>query len=135
MRSITVSLALTAALAAGCTTGDPPRSTAPTGAVGDPSHGEARAREALELGRAAMARGDMTTAAASFREALRLRPDLVEARERLGLALYELGDLDGSVEELRALLRQHPDAGRARLVLATALMAKQEWSSARRELE
>jgi TPR repeat protein len=82
-----------------------------------------------------MARGDSATAARSFREALLLRPDLIEARESLGLALYEMGDLDGTVEELRALLRRHPDALRARQVLATALMAKQDWSSARTELE
>ena len=83
------------------------------------------------LGRAAMARGDAATAAASFREAIRLQPDLADARENLGLALYEMGDLDGAVEELRALLRQRPDAVRARYVLATALMAKQDWPAAR----
>ena len=82
-----------------------------------------------------MARGDMATATGSFREALRLQPDLVEARESLGLALYEMGDLDGAVDELRALLRQRPDAVRARLGLATTLMAKQDWSSARAELD
>jgi TPR repeat protein len=144
MRSTTVSLALLATIGTGCATGGVPRSTTPSGAVGDPtrasgpasaSQREARVREVLALGRAAMARGDMATAAGSFREALRLQPDLIEAREDLGLALYDMGDLDGAVDELRALLRQHPDAVRARLGLATALMAKQDWSSARPELE
>jgi tetratricopeptide (TPR) repeat protein len=140
MRSPTLSFALIAVIAAGCSTGGP---TAPAGALGEPargaapagvSQGEGQARSLLELGRAAMARGDATTAARTFREALRLQPDLIEARESLGLALYEMGDLDGAAEELRALLRQHPDAVRARLVLATALMAKQDWSAARVEL-
>jgi len=144
MRSPLLGLALIAAIATGCGTGGATRSANPTGAAGDPvrvdspvavSQREARAREALELGRAAMARGDSATAARSFREALLLQPDLIQARESLGLALYEMGDLDGTVEELRALLRRHPDAVRARQVLATALMAKQDWSSARTELE
>jgi TPR repeat protein len=144
MRSTTVSLALLAAIGTGCSTGSAPRATPPTGTVGDPapatspasgSQGEVRAHEHLALGRAAMARGDAGTAAASFREALRLQSDLADARENLGLALYEMGDLDGAVEELRALLRQRPTAVRARYVLATALMAKQDWPAARSELE
>jgi tetratricopeptide (TPR) repeat protein len=144
MRSTTVSLALVAAIGAGCSTGTAPRSTAPTGAVANPapatspasgSEREARARELLAHGRAEMTRGDAAAAAASFREAFRLQPDLAEAREGLGLALYEMGDLDGAVEELRVLLRQRPDAVRARYVLATALMAKQDWPAARSELE
>src|SRR5947208_3002215 len=139
MRSTTASLALLAAFGAGCATGGAERSATPT-AAGEPTRApsaiavaqsEPRARETLERGRAAMARGDSATAARSFRETLRLQPTLIEAREGLGLALYEMGDLDGTVEELRALLRQHPDAVRARQVLATALMAKQAWPDAR----
>ena len=144
MRSTTVSLALLAAIGTGCSTGSAPRATTPTGTAGDPAPATSlasgspravRAREHLALGRAAMARGDAAMAAASFREALRLQPDLADARENLGLALYEMGDLDGAGEELRALLRQRPDAVRARYVLATALMAKQDWPAARSELE
>src|SRR5262249_25376701 len=56
-------------------------------------------------------------------------------REGLGLALYEMGDLDGSIDEVRALLRRRPDAVRARYLLATTFMAKQDWPSARLELE
>jgi TPR repeat protein len=89
----------------------------------------------LDLGRAALGRGDLATATIRLREALRAQPDLLEARESLARALYGVGDLDGAVEELRALLRQHPDAVRPRYFLATALMAKQDWSAARRQLE
>jgi TPR repeat protein len=144
MRSTLISLIVLTATAAACTTGSAPRATSPAVAVGDPSRAaapaggpdaDARARELLALGRAAMGRGDAAGAATAFREGLRLQPDLIEARESLGLALYEMGDLDGAVEELRALLRGHPDAVRARYVLASALMAKQDWSSARAELE
>ena len=95
----------------------------------------AQAREFLGLGRAAIGQGDMATATMQLREALRLQPELVEARESLGLALYNMGDLDGAIEELRALLRQKRDAALARLTLAAALIARQDWSSARAELE
>jgi TPR repeat protein len=96
---------------------------------------DARASAKLELGRAALGRGQMAAAIVELREALQLRPDLIDARWSLGLALYNMGDLDGAIAELRALLHQRPDAVRARFVLATALMAKQEWPAARAELE
>jgi TPR repeat protein len=144
MRSTILGLALIVVIGAGCATGGAQRSSAPAGAVAEPGQAgtssdprarDAAARQLLEQGRAAMAGGDMSTTARSLREALRLQPDLVAARENLGLALYEMGDLDGSVEELRALLRRHPEAVRARLILATALMARQDWAAARTELE
>jgi TPR repeat protein len=144
MRSTAVGLTLVVLIGTGCATGGAQRSPVRAGTVGEPARAdsssdprarEARARELLEHGQTAMAGGDMAAATRSFREALRLQPDLVAARESLGLALYEMGDLDGTVEELRALLRQHPDAVRARLILATALMAKQDWTAARPELE
>jgi len=144
MRSTLTGLIVLAATAAACTTGSAPHATSPAVAGGDPSRttapasgldADARARELLEIGRGALGRGDAAGAATAFRKALRLRPDLIEARESLGLVLYEMGDLDGAVEELRALLRRHPDAVRARYVLASTLMAKQDWSSARAELE
>ena len=94
-----------------------------------------QAREYLGLGRAAIGQGDMAAATMQLREALRLQPELVEARESLGLALYNMGDLDGAIEELHALLRQKRDAAPARLTLAAALIARQDWSSARAELE
>lgn len=96
---------------------------------------EAQARENLRLGREATWRGDMAAATIRLRKALRLQPELVEARESLGFALQNMGDLDGAIEEFRALLSRRPDAFRARYALATVLMAKQDWSSARTELE
>jgi TPR repeat protein len=89
----------------------------------------------LDLGEALIARGNMAEAASWLREALRLQPDLVEARVSLGLALYGMGDLVTAVDELRGLLRTRPDVVRARLILATALVAEQEWAAARAELE
>jgi TPR repeat protein len=89
----------------------------------------------LDLGEALIARGNMAEAASWLREALRLQPDLVEARSSLGLALYGMGDLVTAVDELRGLLRTRPDVVRARLILATALVAEQDWAAARAELD
>src|SRR5207302_7863001 len=86
-------------------------------------------------GRTLIARGEMMAATVALRDALRLRPDLAEARASLGLALYAMGDLDGAVEELRGLLRVRPDLAEARLTLAAALVARQDWPAARAELE
>ncbi|HEV8643370.1 MAG TPA: tetratricopeptide repeat protein [Methylomirabilota bacterium] len=96
---------------------------------------EARAQAYVDLGQALIARGEMAAAATALREALRLRPDLLQARSSLGLALYGMGDLDAAVDELRATLHRQPDAVQARLTLASALVAKQEWEAARLELE
>ena len=103
----------------------------PTGAmpVGD------QARASLDEGRKRLAQGDMIGASALLREALRLQPDLGEARASLGLALYAMGDLDAAVDELRGLLRVRPDLVEARLTLAVALVARQDWPAARAELE
>jgi len=142
MRLTIAGLAVLALIEAGCATATAPSppatgSAAPGGraAQAEQDAREAQARERLAQGRALIARGEMAAATIPLREALRLQPGLVEARESLGLALYGTGDLDGAVEELRTLLRQRPDAVRARLFLATALMAKQDWASARPELE
>jgi TPR repeat protein len=118
MRLAAVALALLALVEAGC-------ATAPAD----------RARASLELGQSLIARGEMGAATIPLREALRLEPDLSEARASLGLALYALGDVDGAIDELRGLLRQRPDAVQARLTLATALMAKPDWPAAQQELQ
>ena len=96
---------------------------------------QARAQAYLAEGQAFIARGEMASAASALRAALRLQPDLVQARSSLGQALYGMGDLDAAVEELRATVRRRPDAVSARLTLATALVAKQDWAAARVELE
>ncbi len=99
------------------------------------SAAEAEAQTLLKYGQTLITRGEMAAAVVALREALQQKPDLVEARASLGLALYGMGDLDGAVEELRATLQRHPDAVSARLTLASALMARQEWAQARGELE
>ena len=143
-RPVVLSLALVV-LASGCVTRHPAPS--PTGATVPPSSvatssrpsptpaAAAEAARAYEHGRTLIARGEMMAATVALRDALRLRPDLAEARASLGLALYAMGDLDGAVEELRGLLRVRPDLAEARLTLAAALVARQDWPAARAELE
>ena len=132
-------------VAAGCATAaGPTPATGVPGQAGPAEHApsgespgarEARARAKLGLGREAIVQGDPAAATVLLREAIRLHPELSEARHALGFALQSTGDLDGAVDEYRSLLRLRPDAVGARYSLATALMAKQEWSSARRELD
>src|SRR5256885_17022968 len=132
MNRITRPLAipLVVVLAAACTSA-PPSSVA----VPPSTTATADAPRALAQGRALMARGEMVAASAALREAVRLAPDLAEARASLGLTLYAIGDLDAAVDELRSLLRVRPDLDEARLTLAAALVARQEWPAARAELE
>ncbi|MGH7278362.1 MAG: tetratricopeptide repeat protein [Candidatus Rokuibacteriota bacterium] len=122
-----------AALGLPTTPASRPAPPAELAAPADPAPAEARAH--LERGQALIAHGQMAAAVTSLRDALRLHPDLVEARASLGHALYGLGDLDGAIEEFRALLRARPDVSSARLGLATALMARRDWLGARAELD
>ena len=113
----------------------PPAAPAPAPPAAPPAPGVATPPSALDRGRTLLARGEMTAAAAAFREALRARPDLPEARAGLGTALAAVGDLDAAAEELRAGLSRQPDALPLRLALARVLVARQEWPAARVELE
>jgi len=90
---------------------------------------------ALDRGRALRAQGDLVAAATALREAVRLDPDLTDARVTLGATLWELGDLDGAVDELRSALRRQPDSVSARLALARVYLSRQEWAAARGELD
>ena len=128
MNRITRSLAvpLFVVLATACTTG---------GRMASTPVATADATRALAQGRALIARGEMVAATVALREAVRLAPELAEARASLGLALYAIGDLDAALDELRSLLRVRPDFDEARLTLAAVLVARQEWPAARAELE
>jgi TPR repeat protein len=46
-----------------------------------------------------------------------------------------VGDVSGAIDEYRTILGRQPDLSEARLHLATALMAKQDWTGARAELD
>jgi tetratricopeptide (TPR) repeat protein len=79
--------------------------------------------------------GDLLGARTELREALRLRPDLVQARFSLGTALYLGGDVDGAIEAYRTVIRLEPDLDHAHLHLGIALMVTHDWSGAQSALE
>jgi tetratricopeptide (TPR) repeat protein len=79
--------------------------------------------------------GDLLGARTELREALRLRPDLVQARFSLGTAQYLSGDVDGAIEAYRTVIRLQPDLDHAHLHLGIALMVKHDWPGAQSALE
>jgi serine/threonine-protein kinase len=72
-------------------------------------------------GRGAEAAPVLGRAVAALREAVRLRPDDVVARNNLGVALGASGDLPGAVAALREAIRLRPDYAEARSNLGNAL--------------
>jgi tetratricopeptide (TPR) repeat protein len=77
-----------------------------------------------ELGRAYYTLGRLADALQSLEAAVRLDPDLTEARDALGNMLAESGNLDRAEQELREALRRQPDFASAYANLAKVLMAK-----------
>lgn len=78
--------------------------------------------------------GDLLGAKTELREALRLRPDLVQARFSLGTALYLSGDLESAIDTYRTVIRQQPDLAHAHLHLGIALMVVHDWAGAQSAL-
>jgi TPR repeat protein len=78
--------------------------------------------------------GDLLGARAELREALRLQPDLVQARFSLGTALYLSGDVDSAIDAYRTVIRQQPDLAHAHLHLGIALMVTHAWADAQAAL-
>jgi Tfp pilus assembly protein PilF len=78
--------------------------------------------------------GDLLGAKAELREALRLQPDLVQARFSLGTALYLGGDIDSAIDAYRTVIRQQPDLAHAHLHLGIALMVAHDWAGAQAAL-
>ena len=79
------------------------------------------AREFLKQGLAAYREGKLESAITAFHDALRLRPEYVEAHNALGNALYARGDSTGAIVEYRAAVRLKPSCGEAHLNLALVL--------------
>ncbi len=65
------------------------------------------------LGMVHLRMGDSISAVQRFDTALRVRPDLLDVRFLLGLALYQAGEFDKSRHELEIFLRAKPNDGRA----------------------
>ena len=78
--------------------------------------------------------GDLLGAKTELREALRLQPDLVQARFSLGTALYLSGDIESAIETYHTVIRQEPDLAHAHLHLGIALMVVHDWAGAQAAL-
>jgi Flp pilus assembly protein TadD len=70
--------------------------------------------------------GKITEAIAQFREAVRVKPDDVEAQNNLGYELLLSGKPDEAIEPLRKALEVQPDSVLARRNLNEALARQKE---------
>lgn len=88
--------------------------------------------ERYRAGRLARARGDSATAERCYRDALRQRPDFVEAWISLGILLRSDGRAADADASLRAALRLAPDHAVALLNLGNVQMDLGMWAEASR---
>ena len=93
----------------------------------------ADADEFLRKGIADQRHGDMSSAINDYREALKIRPDLVEARANLGAALAATGQFDAAIEEDKSVLSRTPNQVGIRKNLALAYFKKGDCENARTE--
>jgi tetratricopeptide (TPR) repeat protein len=87
-------------------------------------------RQAVREGNRLAGRGDLDGAVARYREAVRLKPDVLEAHNNLGVALRRKGDFDAAIAAFQAAVRLKPDAAEAHNNLAVALRSKADFPSA-----
>jgi tetratricopeptide (TPR) repeat protein len=83
---------------------------------------------------AAQKQGDDAGAIQKYKELLKVRPDIVEARANLGAALAKLGHLDEAIEQYRAALDKNENNAPLRLNLALAYYKKGKFQEAAGEL-
>ncbi|MGC2662432.1 MAG: tetratricopeptide repeat protein [Bryobacteraceae bacterium] len=79
---------------------------------------------------AAQKRGDYAVAIQDYREVVKLRPDVLEARANLGAALAHVGRLDEAIAEYQAALAKAPQNPALRLNLGLAYYKKADWKDA-----
>jgi len=70
--------------------------------------------------------GSLVEATKEYLEAIRLKPDLVEARVNLAAMALLGGQLDGAIAELRVVLRYNPDQKTAKTIMEFALKTKSD---------
>jgi len=99
-----------------------------------PSPGREPAHLHYSQGVGLLSSGDLVGAITELRLALRLRPDMAQARFSLATALYQSGDVERAIAAYRAVLRLQPDLAHAHLHLGLALMVTHDWAGARTEL-
>jgi protein O-mannosyl-transferase len=78
----------------------------------------------LNLGRSLMMSGDMDAAQASYKEAVRLDPELLPALNDLGVAYAQQGKLEQAVAQFAEVLRTRPNQPSALQNMTLALRAQ-----------
>jgi tetratricopeptide (TPR) repeat protein len=91
--------------------------------------------ENMRLGQEAVMQGDLDSAIAHFRGAVRSNPDLPAARIGLGLALAYKGDIDGAIQQFRAAIKLDPNNADVQNSLGVALMQKVQLDEAQTHLQ
>lgn len=74
------------------------------------------------IGNAIAHKGDLDSAAEHYREAIRLRPDFVDARSNLSSMLYREGDVKGAISEYEKVVATPPEEAAAHAGLGDLLM-------------
>ena len=93
--------------------------------VASPAAGQAATGEVYrDIGNTLMQRGRPADAAKSYAEALRLRPDLHDARRGLGMAFMKMKRHDAAEREFRQLVTARPQDAGAHYYLGVALYAR-----------
>lgn len=77
-----------------------------------------------DIGNTLMRHGQPADAAKSYEEALRIRPDLQDARRGLGMAFMKLNRHDAAEREFRRLVSSRPQDAGAHYYLGCALYAR-----------
>jgi tetratricopeptide (TPR) repeat protein len=93
--------------------------------VASPAAGQAATGEVYrDIGNTLMKRGRPADAAKSYAEALRLRPDLHDARRGLGMAFMKMNRHEAAEREFRHLVASRPQDAGAHYYLGVALYAR-----------
>ncbi len=91
--------------------------------------------DAFRRGAIAMHDGRSAEAESSFREAVKLAPDMADAHLDLGLVLDRQGKVEEAIGELRTALRQDPKIASGHMFLGVFLYQTNQTDEARRELQ
>ena len=84
----------------------------------------------MTVGRIHTARYEYPEAVAAYNEALRLSPLMIPAKVELGRVYLLLGNVDLAVQNAEAAAKAAPNYGEAQLLLAQALLAKNDAAGA-----
>ena len=95
---------------------------------------QARPEELLKVAIHEQQSGNLTAAIRHYRQILKLRPGMVEAKVNLGAALSDTGQYDHAIAQFLEALPSAPDKKPVRMNLALAYYRKGDFANARAQL-